>query len=108
MSALPPKAGIDHNSGNVRFVPKADSRSAAQIRLVEHRAEARSLVWTMLAQDSIHIGQNTTSEACREVSEPLRRLIHRKCLNALVETGQHHNADRDEDDRKQHSCVRSA
>jgi hypothetical protein len=24
MSALPPKADIDHGGGNVRFVPKAD------------------------------------------------------------------------------------
>jgi hypothetical protein len=24
MSALPPKADIDHDGGNVRFVPKAD------------------------------------------------------------------------------------
>jgi hypothetical protein len=26
MSALPPKADIDHHGGNVRFVPKADIR----------------------------------------------------------------------------------
>jgi hypothetical protein len=29
MSALPPKAGMDHHGRDVRFVPQADSPSAA-------------------------------------------------------------------------------
>jgi hypothetical protein len=33
MSVLPPKADIDPQSANVRFVPKGDMRSAAKSRL---------------------------------------------------------------------------
>ena len=36
MSALPPQADIDGKSLNVRFVPKADSRSAANKSLFDH------------------------------------------------------------------------
>jgi hypothetical protein len=36
MSALPPKADIEWHSSNVRFVPKADSCSAAKQVLFDH------------------------------------------------------------------------
>jgi hypothetical protein len=36
MSALPPKADIVRHSGHVRFVPKADSCSAAILSLFDH------------------------------------------------------------------------
>jgi hypothetical protein len=36
MSALPPKADMDRHSYNVRFVPKADSCTAAQRSLFDH------------------------------------------------------------------------
>jgi hypothetical protein len=35
MSALPPKADIVHGGGNVRFVPKADSCTAAKLALFD-------------------------------------------------------------------------
>ena len=31
MSALPPKADLSQTSGDVRFVPKADSRTATEL-----------------------------------------------------------------------------
>jgi hypothetical protein len=37
MSALPPKADIDHSSGDVRFVPKADSCTAQKQSLFSER-----------------------------------------------------------------------
>jgi hypothetical protein len=36
MSALPPKADIAERDWDVRFVPKADSCTAAKIRLFDH------------------------------------------------------------------------
>ena len=36
MSALPPKADIVLHGGKVRFVPKADSCTAAKTRLFDH------------------------------------------------------------------------
>jgi len=36
MSALPPKADIAERDRHVRFVPKADSCSAANLRLFDH------------------------------------------------------------------------
>jgi hypothetical protein len=41
MSALPPKADIARNGGNVRFVPKADSCTAAKRRLFNHLVSDR-------------------------------------------------------------------
>jgi hypothetical protein len=108
MSAFPPKADIVQHDRHVRFVPK-DSCSAAQIRLVGAAPrEVPNLDYARPAYGSVRTNTTSGLKACREVSEPLRRLIHRKCLNAFVETGQHHNADHDEDDREQHPCVRSA
>jgi hypothetical protein len=37
MSAIPPKADIDEYSSNVRFVPIADSCTAAILLLFDHR-----------------------------------------------------------------------
>ena len=41
MSALPPKADITQQGGNVRFVPKADSCTAAILSLFDHVSIAR-------------------------------------------------------------------
>jgi hypothetical protein len=40
MSALPPKADIVHGSGNVRFVPQADSCTAAILPLFDPQCGA--------------------------------------------------------------------
>jgi hypothetical protein len=40
-SALPPKADIDHDNGNVRFVPKADTGDGE--RMIDTRANAQAL-----------------------------------------------------------------
>ena len=41
MSALPPKADMDHHGRDVRFVPKADICTAAIFSLFDHPVGAR-------------------------------------------------------------------
>jgi hypothetical protein len=47
MSALPPKADIVQHGGNVRFVPQADSCTAAKSVLLDHFVGARDQSSTM-------------------------------------------------------------
>lgn len=51
MSALPPKADIDHDGGNVRFVPKADvsNRSKKCLYSITSSARANTLGGTSKA-----------------------------------------------------------
>ena len=89
MSALPPKGDIAECDRHVRFVPKADIQELAHLRTSNFRKVL------LLARRRIRQqGHGVHLKPWREISEPLRRLVHRKCLNTLVEVGEHHNADR--------------
>ena len=39
-------------------------------------------------------------KSCRQIGQPLRRQIDRKCLETLVEAGEHQNPDRDQYNRE--------
>jgi hypothetical protein len=43
MSAIPPKAGMDQQGGDVRFVPKADIPNVLTATRANHRATTTSL-----------------------------------------------------------------
>ena len=45
MSALHPKADIGERNWDIRFVPKADSCTAAKIALFDHLVGARQQSW---------------------------------------------------------------
>ena len=101
MSALPPKADIAESDWHVRFVPKADSCTAAKnlsgpglpcIRLHEPSALPSSR-WTRLRRDQEFMPSLGTAGSLG--SRPLERPFFWRCFGALSQA-RRHNSGREE------------
>jgi hypothetical protein len=75
MSALPPKADIGHDGGNVRFVPKADIQESARTqRKCQNFAHSRcsGRLPTMPDEDFVDHVEHTNSKLFWYCCEPWR------------------------------------
>jgi hypothetical protein len=85
MSALPPKADIVHGGGNVCFVPKADSRTAANtLSLLDHLFGPERRIFLTSARSILGLGKKRDQRSVAPFPDQHRALVFDHDLTVLI------------------------